>query len=123
MLRASGIEGLDVLPCGPVPENPTRLLESRAMDALLARLRADYDYLVLDTPPMGYVAEFFVLLRHFDASLYIVRQDVTTKNLLDQIDELHRAGKVKDLYLVLNDVHFAKTYGYHHKAKAYAYGQ
>ena len=123
VLRPSGIEGLDVLPCGAVPDNPTRLLESRAMDGLLERLRDDYDYLVLDTPPMGYVAEFFVLLRHFDASLYIVRQDYTTKNLLDQVDELHRAGKVSHLYMVLNDVRFAKTYGHHHKANAYAYGK
>ena len=123
VLHPSGVENLDVVCCGPTPLNPTLLLESRAMDALVEQLRADYDYMVLDTPPMGYVAEFFVLLRHFDASLYIVRQNYTDRDVLGQIDELHRTQKVSNLYLVLNDVHFAKTYGYRHRANAYAYGQ
>lgn len=115
------LNNLDVICCGPIPANPTVLLESPAMSQLLERLRAEYDYIVLDTPPMGYVAEFFVLLRHFDASLYIVRQNYTEKSMLAQIDELYCAHKVPNLYMVLNDVHFAKTYGYSHKA--YAYGQ
>ena len=115
------LNNLDVICCGPIPSNPTMLLESPAMTQLLDQLRAEYDYIVLDTPPMGYVAEFFVLLRHFDASLYIVRQNYTEKGMLAQINDLYRAHKVPNLYLVLNDVHFAKTYGYGHKA--YAYGQ
>lgn len=123
VLQHDIVPGLDVVCCGSLPANPTALLESAQMAALLERLRAEYDYIVLDTPPMGYVAEFFVLLRYFDASLYIVRQNYTDKPLLTQIDELHRAQKVRDLYLVLNDVEFAKTYGYGYKASAYAYGQ
>ncbi|WP_310392817.1 polysaccharide biosynthesis tyrosine autokinase [Hymenobacter sp.] len=121
--HASGVDNLDLICCGPVPENPTVLLESRAMTGLLEQLRADYDYVVIDTPPMGYVAEFFVLMRYFDASIYIVRQNYTDKDVLRQIDELHRTRKVSNVYTVLNDVHFAKTYGYTHKANAYAYGQ
>ncbi|RZK62784.1 MAG: polysaccharide biosynthesis tyrosine autokinase, partial [Hymenobacter sp.] len=120
--RPSGIEGLELLCCGPVPPNPTVLLESQAMSTLMEQLRTEYDYLVLDTPPMGYVAEFFVLMRHFDASLYVVRQNYTEKDMLTQIDELYQQQKIANLFLVLNDVHFAKTYGYGHKANAYAYG-
>lgn len=120
--RPSGIEGLELICCGPVPHNPTVLLESQAMGTLMEHLRTEYDYLVLDTPPMGYVAEFFVLMRHFDASLYVVRQNYTDKDMLTQIDELHQQQKIANLFLVLNDVHFAKTYGYGHKANAYAYG-
>ncbi|WP_210520978.1 polysaccharide biosynthesis tyrosine autokinase [Hymenobacter terricola] len=121
-MSASGVDNLDVVCCGAIPPNPMVLLESRAMDALVEQMRAEYDYVVLDTPPMGYVAEFFVLLRHFDASLYIVRQNYTAKDMLSQIDELYRANKVSNIYTVLNDVNFAKTYGYSHKANAYAYG-
>lgn len=123
VLRREVAPGLDVVCCGPPPGNPTTLLESPRMAALLEQLRAEYDYVVLDTPPMGYVAEFFVLLRYFDASLYIVRQNYTEKHLLAQINDLYRTQKVRNLHLVLNDVEFAKTYGYGYKAQAYAYGQ
>ena len=114
---------LDVICCGDIPANPTVLLESHAMSALVEQMRAEYDFIVLDTPPIGYVTEFFVLLRYFDASLYIVRQNYTEKDVLSQIDELYRTRKVSDIHLVLNDVQFEKTYGYRYKANAYAYGQ
>ena len=123
VLHSTGLDNLDVVCCGPIPDNPTVLLESQAMSALVKHLRTEYDYVVMDTPPMGYVAEFFVLMRYFEASLYIVRQNYTDKDVLGQINDLYRARKVTDIYTVLNDVHFAKTYGYSYKSKAYAYGQ
>ncbi|HEX8425467.1 GumC family protein [Hymenobacter sp.] len=118
---ASSIENLDLIPCGPVPSNPTQLLESPQLADLLRHLRHTYDYVLVDTPPVGYVAEFFVLQQHLDASIYIVRQNYTDRGLLRQVDELYRKRKIKDIFLVINDVHFNKTYEYRHKEKAYAY--
>ncbi|MBC8085009.1 MAG: polysaccharide biosynthesis tyrosine autokinase, partial [Hymenobacter sp.] len=119
---ASGIPNLDLLTCGLIPENPTRLLESPRLEELLVSMRQEYDYLLIDIPPMGYVSEFIVLLRHLDASIYVVRQNYTDRALVNQIDELHRERKVRQLYMVINDVHFSKTYEYRHKTKAYSYG-
>jgi capsular exopolysaccharide synthesis family protein len=121
-LRASGITGLDVLICGPIPPNPTELLESPRMAALLEQLRQEYDYVLLDTPPVGYVSEYFVLLRYLDANIYVVRQNYTDRSLIGQINELHAAGKIKHVYMVINDMHFNKTYEYRYKQKAYTYG-
>ncbi|GAA3995409.1 tyrosine-protein kinase domain-containing protein [Hymenobacter fastidiosus] len=119
----SGVRNLSVLCCGPIPPNPTELLETPRMEALLTRLRADYDYVLVDTPPVGYVAEFFVLLRHLEANVYVVRQNYTDKGLVSQINELHQEQKIKQLYIIINDVRFTKTYEYRYKEKAYAYGQ
>ncbi|KAA9339262.1 polysaccharide biosynthesis tyrosine autokinase [Hymenobacter busanensis] len=121
-LRPSPVKRLDVLLCGEVPPNPTELLESPRMATLMERLRDEYDYVLLDTPPVGYVSEYFVLLRHLDANVYVVRQNYTDKALLSQIDELHREQKIKHVYIIINDVRFEKTYEYRHKQKAYAYG-
>ncbi|WP_400191518.1 GumC family protein [Hymenobacter sp. B81] len=121
-LRPSGVKRLDVICCGEVPPNPIELLESPRMGALIERLRDEYDYVMLDTPPVGYVSEYFVLLRHLDANVYVVRQNYTDRALVNQIDELHRDEKIKHVYLIINDVHFTKTYEYRYKQKAYAYG-
>ncbi|MCB2378943.1 polysaccharide biosynthesis tyrosine autokinase [Hymenobacter sp. BT635] len=122
-VQTSGVRNLDVICCGPIPPNPTELLETERMDDLLSLLRTEYDYVLVDTPPVGYVAEFFVLLRHLEANIYVVRQNYTDKGLVSQIDELHQQKKIKQIYIVINDMHFTKTYEYRYKEKAYAYGQ
>ncbi|RAK69379.1 polysaccharide biosynthesis tyrosine autokinase [Hymenobacter edaphi] len=121
-LRASGIPNLDVLICGAIPPNPTELLESPRMAGLLEQLRAEYDYVLLDTPPVGYVSEYFVLLRYLDANIYVVRQNYTDRSLIAQINELYAEGKIKHVYMIINDMHFSKTYEYRYKKNAYAYG-
>lgn len=120
--RASGVANLDVITCGLVPVNPTELLEGARMAALLAELRGKYDYVVLDTPPVGFVAEYFVLVRFLDANIYVVRHNYTERSLVGQIDELHRSQRIQQLYMVINDMHFHRNYEYRYKTKAYTYG-
>lgn len=121
-LRATPVPNLDVLTCGPIPPNPTELLETPRMATLLEQLRAEYDYVLLDTPPVGYVSEYFVLLRYLDANIYVVRQNYTDRSYINQINELYAEGKIKHVYMIINDMHFSKTYEYRYKKQAYAYG-
>lgn len=120
--HSTSIGGLDVLCCGPLPHNPTRLLESPLLNDLLQLLREEYDYLLVDIPPLGYVSEFLVLMQHLDAKIYVVRQNYTDRTLVTQISDMHRDHKLEQLYMVINDVRFANTYEYRHKANAYKYG-
>ena len=120
--RPSGIPNLDVLTCGLIPANPTELLEGPLMGGLLTQLRTEYDYIVIDTPPVGFVSEYFVLMRFFDANIYVVRHNYTERGLMNQIDELYRTQRVKQLYMVINDMHFNQSYEYRYKSKGYAYG-
>lgn len=120
--NATSIPGLDVLCCGPLPQNPTRLVESARLGELVKQLRDEYDYLLVDIPPLGYVSEFLVLLQYLDAKIYVVRQNYTDRALVGQINEMHRDHQVKQLYMVINDVHFANTYEYRYKTNAYKYG-
>lgn len=119
---STSIPGLDVFCCGPLPQNPTRLVESPRLGELVQQLRGEYDYLLVDIPPLGYVSEFLVLLQYLDAKVYVVRQNYTDRSLVGQINEMHRDHKVKQLYLLINDVRFANTYEYRYKANAYKYG-
>ena len=119
---STSIDNLDVFCCGPLPQNPTRLIESARLGELVQQLRGEYDYLLVDIPPLGYVSEFLVLLQYLDAKVYVVRQNYTDRSLVGQINEMHRDQKVKQLYLLINDVRFANTYEYRYKADAYKYG-
>lgn len=119
---STSIPSLDVLCCGPLPQNPTRLVESPQLGELVQQLRQEYDYLLVDIPPLGYVSEFLVLLQYLDAKIYVVRQNYTDRSMVNQINEMHRDHQMKQLYLVINDVHFANTYEYRYKATAYKYG-
>jgi capsular exopolysaccharide synthesis family protein len=119
---STSIQGLDVLCCGPLPQNPTRLLESPLLGELVQQLRNEYDYLLVDIPPLGYVAEFLVLLKHLEAKIYVVRQNYTDRILVTQISEMHRDHKLEQLFMLINDVQLANTYEYRHKANAYKYG-
>ena len=120
--RPSGVPHLDVLTCGQIPANPTELLERPRMAELIAQLRAEYDYVVLDTPPVGFVAEYFVLVRFLDANIYVVRHNYTERTLVHQINELHQSQRIKQLYMIINDMHFNNNYEYRYKQKAYEYG-
>ena len=119
--RPSEVPGLDLLLCGALPALPTQLLENPRMTELLHRLRAEYDYVVLDTPPVVFVAEYFVLVRHLDATVYVVRHNYTDRSLVSRINDLYEDGKIREVYIIINDVRFTHSYEYRHQQNAYSY--
>ena len=74
---------LDVLPIGPAVDNPSNLLANADLAGLFARLRAAYDLIVIDSPPMNVVAEAAFLAPHSDAVMVVARAGVTTPEALD----------------------------------------
>ena len=113
IIQETHIPNLDLIVSGPVPPNPSELLMSDRMTQLIDDLKKDYDYIVLDTPPIGLVTDAIELVEHVDASIYMVRQDYTKKGMLSYIDDKYNKGELKNISIVLND--------YKHNAK-YSYG-
>lgn len=106
------VQSLDIITAGPVPPNPAELLTSRRLDGLLAELRGRYDYIVIDSAPVGMVSDTFTLDRLADATIYVVRADYTTRSDLRFIDEIHEQGRLKKLCLVVNGTATRRGYGY-----------
>jgi tyrosine-protein kinase len=101
-MQTIGDTGLQVLACGPIPPNPSELLESKAMDTLLHQLRADYDIVLLDAPPLLPVTDAAVLAAQTDGALIVVRHGTTTRDQLTHaIERLGTVG-AKPLGVVLN---------------------
>ncbi|GEM_PF-888449 len=112
IIQPTEFRKLDVIAPGIPQEDPITLFESARMDELMRLLRDRYDYIIIETPPIGYVADYFVMLNHFDISLFVVRYNYTNKNILGGINDLYAKNKIQNLYLLFNDVKFSAEYGY-----------
>jgi capsular exopolysaccharide synthesis family protein len=110
--QATKVENLDVITSGPIPPNPSELLISKKMTALMEELKSKYDYIILDTPPIGLVADAIELLRYSDASLYVVRQDYSKKEMLTLINDKYKKGEVKNISFLYNGYDQKGKYGY-----------
>ena len=107
-----GTENLDVICAGPVPPNPAELLASAKTDELFVELRKHYDYIIVDTAPIGLVSDTFALDRIADASIFVCRINYTTLSDLSQINEVYEQHRLKKLSLVINGSTSKKRYGY-----------
>ena len=125
-IMPSGInKNLDILPAGIVPPNPTELLSKVNLDNAIAFLKEKYDYVILDTAPVGLVADTLIIARVADASVYICRADYTAKSDLELVNTLYAEKKLTNLSIVLNGVDMTKRkYGYYYGYGSYGrYGK
>jgi len=108
------VDGFDVMPSGPVPPNPAELVMLPKTAQLIEELKEKYDYIVIDTAPIGLVTDAQLLSKHVDAVIYILRQGYTYLQQLKSADELYRSGKMKRMGMVINDVELKRgnAYGY-----------
>ncbi|WP_347372883.1 polysaccharide biosynthesis tyrosine autokinase [Aequorivita sp. Q41] len=119
IIQKTEIDCLDIIPSGAIPPNPSELLISEKLDELIEELKGKYDYIILDSPPLGLVSDALELIKHVDATIYIARFNYTDKNMFGFINEKYRRGEIKNISIVLND-YIEKTgrgYGY-----GYGYG-
>ena len=123
ILQPTLVTNLDILAPGRVINDPIRLFESPDMDKLMTELRGRYDTIVIETPPIGYVADYFVLLKYIDINLFVVRYNYTKKNILDGINDLYKKHKIKNLNILFNDVKSSNSsyYGYINESNSNGY--
>jgi len=108
---------LSIIPAGPIPPNPSELLLSERLDGLFEYLREHFDYIVVDTAPVGMVSDTYSLERISDATIYLFRADYTNKSNLKLIKSVVKEEKLKKVYLVMNGTETKTGYGYGYGAK------
>lgn len=120
IVKPAGESMLDVLPVGPMPPNPAELLLSPNFDRLIAELREKYDYVLLDCPPMGIVADTAISARVADLTIFIVRAGRFEKNLLPELEDIYSENKLPHMSVILNGIDMKRSgYGYRY---GYGYG-
>lgn len=106
------INGMDVIVAGPVAPNPSELLLSSRVDELFTQLRNLYDYIVIDSAPVGMISDTFALNRIADATIFVCRANFTRLNDLAQVDTINEKERLKKLTVVVNGTEPVKSYGY-----------
>ena len=116
----SGInDNLDILMAGPVPPNPGELVTRESLEQTMEQLKEHYDYILIDTAPVGLVTDTLALGRISNATVYVCRADFTQKASFGLINSLSMEKKLPNMSIVLNGVDLSKKkYGYY-----YGYGK
>jgi len=120
LIRPSGISGLDVMSSGTIQENPSELLEKVNLDNLIDILRRQYDFIIIDSPPIHLVTDALIISRVSDAALYVIRQGYTLKEELEFINEVKKENRFSNLNLIFNGIKREKYgYGYNYNNSYY----
>lgn len=120
IIQATTFDNLHLVSGGPVPPNPSELLLKEEMKAFIQRAREEYDYVIIDSPPLALVADAFTLSLYADHTLFLVRQNYTPKDLLRTAEDFFSSGKLKHISIVFNDIYRSGPgYGYGY---GYSYG-
>jgi tyrosine-protein kinase Etk/Wzc len=116
----SGINNnLELLMAGPIPPNPAELVARQSLDEIFAELRHHYDYILVDTAPVGLVTDTLRVGSVCDATVYMCRADYTPKESFDMINGLSTSNKLPKMSIVINGIDMSKKkYGYY-----YGYGK
>lgn len=121
-VQVPGHNNLFVLPCGPIPPNPSELLLDPKLNELFEYLHQEFDVVIMDTAPVGMVSDALTLSKYAHCTLYMVRQGHTFKKQIALVDDYYRQGKLPKLSIVLNDVKSGIGYGNYGYGGGYGYG-
>lgn len=119
-IQPSGINSnLDLMLAGPTPPNPAELLARENLNTIITELKAKYDYIILDTAPVGLVTDTLQIGKQADVTIIVCRADYTPKGAFELFNSLSAENKLPNMCIVLNGVDMSKKkYGYY-----YGYGR
>jgi capsular exopolysaccharide synthesis family protein len=120
IIQTTNIRNLSVIPSGPTPPNPAELAGTQRMEDLISYAKKEYDYVIIDTPPVALVTDALILSRFSDLNIFVIRQNYSKKSVLSLIEELDSNQNMKNLGILVNDVMVPSYYGYGYGG--YGYG-
>lgn len=121
VVKKTSNEFIDVITTGPLPPNPSELILTDNMKAILNQLKELYDYIIIDTPPVGLVTDALILMNYSDITFTIVRANYTRKEFIKNLDRLTKEHSHNHVGMILNGVEIGEKYGYGYGV-SYGYG-
>ncbi len=119
VVNKTEVSNLFFVSSGAIPPNPSELIESERMKQFMKKAREEYDYIVLDTPPVGVVSDALLLGGFADVNIFVIRQKFSFKSTLELIQSIFEKKELKNLTIAVNDIHISGYYGY---GLRYGYG-
>jgi capsular exopolysaccharide synthesis family protein len=103
-LLKTPIENFHVIPSGPQPPNPSELLLNGEFTSMLDELREQYDFVLMDTPPVGLVTDGIMAMKRADISIYVFRANYSKKDFLHNLQRILKVNKFTNVTTLLNAV-------------------
>jgi tyrosine-protein kinase Etk/Wzc len=119
VIQASGRFNLDLVPAGPVPPNPSELIASEVFELFMQEVNSTYDFVIIDTPPLGLISDGFTIAKFVDVNIVVVRQDYSLKQMMPVLGDYIRSNRLQRVGIVVNDIAPQRGYG---QGYGYAYG-
>lgn len=120
LIKAPGSEHLFVIGCGAISDSPSEILMNAKLKTLFTELRGRFDYVIVDTSPVGHVADAFTIAEFADSSIYLVRYNYTHKEDLAIFEEICENGRLKNPMIVFNDAGKGNKNAYRYGRYAYS---
>ena len=121
VIKKTNEANVDVITTGILPPNPSELILTDTMKNLLDELKKSYDYIIMDTPPVGLVTDALILMNYSDISFTVVRANYTRKEFIKNLDRLSKEHSHNHVGMILNGVEIGDKYGYGYGV-SYGYG-
>lgn len=121
VVQPTQIENFHVILSGPTPPNASELVLSRHLEELFRYGRQHYDYVIIDTPPVGLITDALVMMKHVDATLFVVNTRFANKDHLTSAMELIQSNPVRNFGFILNGVRMKKSKYYYNTNYGYGY--
>ena len=116
-------DGFDIIAAGAIAPNPAELLMDERLDKLVTELRRRYDYIVVDSVPVGIIADATISNRIADLTIFVARAGRLDRRQLPEIEQLYKENKLHNMALVLNGADLHRRYGYYgYYGYSYKYG-
>ena len=119
IIQSTKFENLDIITSGPVPPNPSELIALEKTGELMKELKEKYDYIIIDTSPIGLVSDTFNLAAHADTCLLVVRPGKTLRDMLDLTIKEINESSIKSVSMVINDIPTDSKYSYYREKYSY----
>ena len=119
----SAIPGIDIIPSGPVPPNPSEMLGSQNMTHFIQNVRDRYELIILDSPPITAVTDTVILSRLVDGVLIVIRAGETHREIIKNGIGLLKAANARILGAILNGVEMGRDSYYYYQYYYYYYGE
>ena len=121
VIKKTSFKNVDVITTGILPPNPSELILTDSMKNLLDELKKSYDYILMDTPPVGLVTDALILMNYSDITFTVVRANYTRKEFIRNLDRLSKEHSHNHVGMILNGVEIGDKYGYGYGV-SYGYG-